>query len=221
MHTGGVPPASSHKENRSKQEAITASPAASRGPEEPEEMRQLRKAIDEERKKKFAILDEMRRYRRKLAYKIAEQEALKKILDMNKNNTKNIGYLRRKKERLEFRISTEAFTLESERELIRKKSEIDSELEEAIKRYRTKRKAEFVAGDIEEATKKIEESNASLHEIEKKLDVLYSDLRKQNGLERRKTYKKPVHEVKPAEVSLADIAVIKEKKGQMQKEDSD
>ncbi len=166
------------------------------------------------------MLDEMRRYRRKRAYKLAEQEALKKAIESNKNTTKNIGYLRRRKERLEFRISTEAFTLESERELIRKKGEIDKELDEAIKSYRTKRKAEFVAGDIEEATKKIEELNASLRDLEKRLDVLYSDLRRLNGMARKRSQKKPLQEVRPAEVSLADIAVIKEKK-QSQKDDSD
>ncbi len=152
----------------------------------------------------------MRKYRRRLAYKLAEREAVAKLLAEEKKSTKNIGFLRRKKEALEFRISTEAFTLNAEKELIRKKQEIEEELQEAIGAYRIKRKAEFVESDILEMQKKIEETNAKLHDLEKRLDVLYGGLRKHRSLTRPR--KQEYHQPQVQEVSFADIAVIKEKK---------
>ena len=174
---------------------------------------ELTKAIEEERKAKGILLDELRRYKRRLAYKLAEKEALAKINAENavsKKGTKNIGYLRRRKEALEFRISTEAFTLSAEKDLIRKKQEVEEELNEAINNYRMKRKADFVKGDIEELDKKIEETYAKLQEIEKKLDVLYGGLRKQRGQYREKRHE--YHQAPVQEVSFADIAIIKDKK---------
>ncbi len=184
-----------------------------------ERQKELAKAIEEERKLKAKTIFDIKRFKRKLAYKLAEQEATKKLTEAaSKNNTKNIGYLRRRKERLEFRISTEAYTLDVEKDLIRKKNEIDAQLNEAIKSYRAKRKAEFIVGDIAELNKNIEDSNKKILEIEKKLDDLYNELRKLSGQQRRssstphKREKQP--EQKPIEISLADIAIIKGKKEQ-------
>lgn len=171
---------------------------------------EIMKQIEEERKKKGALLDEMRRFRRRLAYKLAEKEAISKLSTAGKKSTKNIGYLRRKKEALEFRISTEAFTLNAEKDLIRKKQEVETELQEAINSYRMKRKAEFVNGDIEELSKKIEETNAKLQELEKRLDILYGGLRRQRAPQRQRKQEHTPHQQQ--EVSFADIAVIKEKK---------
>ncbi|MCL5428060.1 MAG: hypothetical protein M1321_02660 [Candidatus Marsarchaeota archaeon] len=156
--------------------------------------------------------------KRRLAYKQAEKEATARLVAEGKKTTKNIGYLRRRKENLEFRISTEAYTLDAERELIRKKSKIDEELNEAIQSYRMRRKAEFVEGDIAELTKGLEESSKSLEGIEKSLDSLYGELRKLNGermrrsVEHRDRERKKQEAPKPVEVSLADIAIIKDRK---------
>ncbi len=165
--------------------------------------------IEEERKKKGMLLDNLRRFRRKLNYKFAEREAIAKLAEMSKKSTKNIGYLRRKKESLEFRISTEAYTLDAEKELIRKKNEVEKELEEAIASYRMRRKAEFVAHDIEELTKQIENTNKELQELERRLDVLYSGLRRSRGQANKPRVRQ---EQKIQEVSFADIAIIKDKK---------
>ncbi len=186
-----------------------------------EKQKELAKAIEEERKKKAQIIFDIKRFKRRLAYKLAEQEATKKLSETAKSNTKNIGYLRRKKERLEFKISTEAYTLDAERDLIRKKNEIDAELEEAIKSYRSRRKTEFIISDIAELNKNIEESNKKLIDIEKKLDELYGELRKLSGQQRKPNIfhkKEKLPEQKPMEISLADIAIIK---GKNEKESND
>ena len=181
---------------------------------------ELMTKIEEERKTKGMLLDEMRRYRRRLAYKLAEKEALAKINTEPKKGTKNIGYLRRRKESLEFRISTEAFSLAAEKELIRKKQEVEEELQEAINNYRMKRKAEFVQGDIEEMNKKIEETSQKLQELEKRLDVLYGGLRRRRSSQPRQK-KQEFHQPQQQEVSFADIAVIKEKKKEAKKDGGD
>jgi hypothetical protein len=73
-----------------------------------------------------------------------------------------------------------------------------------------KRKAEFVNGDIEDLTKKSDETYAKLQELEKRLDVLYGNLRKQRGQHREKKHE--FHQAPIQEVSFADIAIIKDKK---------
>ncbi len=197
-------------------EAKSPVPAANATPLDPASQDIMNK-IEEERKKKGSLLDEVRRYRRRLAYKLAEKEAVDKLVSENKKSTKNIGYLRRRKEALEFRISTEAFTLSAEKDLIRKKQEVEEELQEAISSYRIKRKAEFVAGDILELNKKIEEIGTQLQELEGRLDVLYNGLRRQRAPLRPR--KQEHHQPQQQEVSFADIAVIKEKKKEEKESD--
>jgi hypothetical protein len=166
-------------------------------------------------------LNNMHRYKRRLAYKLEEQEAIKRLSDISKRSTKNIGYLRRRKENLEFRIATEAYTLEEERDLIRKKNEIEAELEEAIKSYRLRRKEEFIVNDITDLTKKIDESKDAVAQTNKVLDDLYANVRRIQGTQRRTSeFKERKHiENKQQEISLADIAVIKDKKEDKEKKD--
>ncbi len=178
--------------------------------------KELAKEIEEQRRKKGSIIADVRRMKRRLIYKLAEKEATAKLVAQGKKSTKNIGYLRRRKENLEFRISTEAYTLEAEKDLIRKKNAVDEELDEAIKSYRMRRKSEFIEGDIIALNKGVEDAGKGLDEIEKKLDMLYGELRKLNGERARKSAvhqeRKKQEQPKQVEVSLADIAVIKDKK---------
>jgi len=143
---------------------------------------------------------------------------------MSKNTTKNIGFLRRRKEQIEFRIATEAFTVEAEKELLRKKNEIDEELALALKSFRLRKKLEFIDKDIEELNKRIVEAEARIKESDKKLDELYSNLRAMSGEARRRQKpdrKQQREQPKPQEISLADIAIIKDKKEKDDRQDVD
>ncbi len=192
-----------------------------------ERQKELAKEIEEQRRRKGVLITDVRRMKRRLAYKLAEKEAAAKMVVEGRKSTKNIGYLRRRKENLEFRISTEAYTLEAEKDLIRKKAKIEEELNDAIQSYRMKRKAEFVDGDIAELTKGIDGANKALATIESSLDILYGELRKINGermrrnTEHREREHKKQEQPKPMEVSLADIAIIKGKKNSNKEEKSD
>jgi uncharacterized coiled-coil protein SlyX len=182
------------------------------GKEKPSDPRieEIKKSIEEERKKRFSIIDELKKLRKRLSFKKAEQSAILKLLESEKDEGKKIGYLLRLKEKLEFKIATEASTLNAEKELIRRINEVNEELDKAIKKKRLKRRAEMLSEDIEELNKQIEEKEKLVKESEKKLDELYDNLRGLMGKKKQKPKEKR-NPPKQQEISLADIAIIKDK----------
>jgi uncharacterized coiled-coil DUF342 family protein len=179
-----------------------------------EKVEAIKKSIDEEKKKRFAMIDDIKRIRRKLSFKKAEQAALSKLIEIDKDNSRKIGYLIRLKEKLEFKISTETTTLNAEKDLVRKINEVNAELDHAIKSRRLKKRVELIGSDIEELSKQIEEKEKLIKDSEKKLDDLYSNLRSIMGRSRPKVQRERQRNApKQQEISLADIAIIKEKNG--------
>lgn len=174
----------------------------------------MKKEIEDERKRRSSVIYEIKSFADKLAYKMSEKSAISQLAQMSHTRTKDIGFLRRKKEQLEFRISTEAFSLEAEKDLIRKKAVIEKELNEALASYRLKKKEEYLSNDIESLGKRVAELEEKIKESEKKLDVSYSRLRQLTGDERRRSRpeRKPQREQKSVDISLADIAIIKKGK---------
>ncbi len=159
---------------------------------------------------------------------MADKAAISQLSQISKNTTKNIGFLRRKKEQLEFRIATEAFTIEAEKDLIRKKQEIEKELDEALKSFRLRKKLEFIDKDIEQLGKQLTDLDTRIKESDKKLDDLYGELRSITGASRERRQhsdrdqgKKQTRDQPKQEVSLADIAIIKDKKDDKKKEEFD
>ena len=176
----------------------------------------IKKVIEGEKTLRLGLIDGIRRFRRRIAYKQAEHAALSKLISMTPmERGKSIGYLKRYKEKLEFKISTEASSLSAEKELIRKINEINEELDKAIKSYKLRKKVDLIVGDIEEITKQIDEQEKKILESNKKLDDLYSNLRSLTGF-RGERYnnveKKASKPRKNVEISLADIAIMKDKK---------
>lgn len=130
---------------------------------------------------------------------------------------RKVRQLRRQKERLEFRISTEASSLTDEKALIRQIQELSAELDGYMRSVRLFRKRDLVKKDITEYAVKANELDAKITESDRKLDTLYDGLRKMLNVERtaekqtrRKAEKKQQPQV--SEVNLEDIAVIKRKK---------
>ncbi len=205
--------------------AVQATPGIAAAAPRDSKTDEIRKLIDEEKKKIPPLIDSIKRSRRRLSYKLAEKAAMEKLATMSKDTTREIGYLRKRKEQLEFRIATEAFSLQAEKDLIRKKSEIEAQLEEALKSFRLKRKVEYINKDIEELTKQINEIEGKINEVDRKLDELYSNLRKMTGQARRRPRPegggpRKAPEVKQVEISLADIAIIKGKEKKHSENDS-
>ncbi len=154
-------------------------------------------------------------------YKEAEGAAIDRLLKMKKEaekdqeKKKGIGYLKRMKARLEFKISTEASSLSQEKEIIRRINEINRELDEALASVRLERKAGFIVKDIEGFGKDIKEINDKITELDGRLDGLYANLRKMLGIMAAKQQhkEKPQRQKRPVQndINLEDIAVIKKR----------
>ena len=194
------------------------------------EVTKLKEAIDAAKKARSEIIGRIKEHRRKLGYKEAESIAIAKLLEIEKGKDQNnekrrkIGYLKRLKNKLEFRISTEAKSLAEEKELVRKIEEINKELNEAYKSIRLERKGDFIKKDIEDYKKSITELEAKITENDKQLDELYDKIRKLLGIERAKFEKQQRPKRKPQqaqmqEINLEDIVVIKKKEKKAVEED--
>ncbi len=180
-------------------------------------MQLLRTQIAEEKAKRADLVGQFNRVRNKLRYKQVEHEALARLLaSAPQEGGHNVGRLRRMKESIEFRIATEATTLNAERELIKHLGEVNGELEEALKAYRSRRKSELVAKDIEELKQRFDELRKQIAESDGRLDGLYGRLREETGWGDNRSSsaakKKHVKQQEPLEISLEDIATIKSKK---------
>ena len=184
-------------------------------------------AIDELRKERTKNVAKIKECRRRLLYKENELIAVEKLVKMNQESGKSeegnrrFGYLKRLKNRLEFRISTEASSLNQEKEIIRKISEINKELNDLGATVRVERKLKLVKGDIEMLKGEIAKLDPEIAETDKKLDEMYVGLRKILGLTRsaapqQQRPRKPRPREKDRsqempEINLQDIAVISKK----------
>lgn len=185
------------------------------------EVAKLKEEIDSVKRLRSEVIVKIKDNRRRLSYKEAEAVAVARLLDIEKGKDKDnskrrkIGYLKRLKNKLEFKISTEATSLSAEKDLVRQIESINKELNDAYKTIRLERKVEFVKKDIEQYTKAVAELETKINEFDKQLDTLYDKLRKLLGMERGRSARPPVKRKPPQavsqEINLEDIAVIKKK----------
>lgn len=188
----------------------------------------IKNEIDELRKERSKFIARAKECRRKLSYKEAEFAAIDKLVKMKKDEDKDgekrrrFGYLKRLKNKLEFKISTEATSLSEEKELVRKIAEVNKELSELHAFIRTERKLEFVKKDIVDYKAGLAEADSKIAESDQKLDAMYTELRKvlgigtyQNKMKRGGIVhaKKREHAPPSQDVNLEDIVVIKKKDG--------
>lgn len=185
-----------------------------------EDAKKLKIEIDEIKKGRLSIVIKLKDLRHKLGYKEAELIAIEKLLTMEKQSddpnarAKRIGYLKHLKNKLEFKISTEASSLASERDLVRKINEVSLQLDEALKIVRLQRKVEYVKGDITNYQASLTELDKQVGEVDLKLDDKYRALRRLLGIGHEKQHfqqkRKPQQQSQP-DINLEDIAVIKRK----------
>jgi uncharacterized coiled-coil DUF342 family protein len=176
------------------------------------------------RKERAKQISKIKEYRKRLDYKMEEEAVLEKLVSMKKEDGSSaerqtrFNYLKRLKNRFDFRISTEANSLAKEKEMIRKISEINQELDELAVSVKMERKLGLVKGDIEECTRHLAELEPKIVEIDGKLDRLYTELRKKLGITRMAEAPRPQRSKEreqkmqqSQEINLEDIAVIKKK----------
>ena len=126
-----------------------------------------------------------------------------------------MGQLKRLKNRLEFKLSTEArMSLQDERDIVRKIDEIDIQLKKVGKVIHLSRKVEFVKGDLETFKNKLIEADKKIADLDVQLDDLYRSLRRVLKIDTsRAKPMKPKRQQGPSapEINMEDIAIIKTK----------
>ena len=174
--------------------------------------------IDALKNSRSLLINQIRDKRRRLRYKENELVTVSRSLELDKDKSEaersKARKLRRIKERLEFRISTEAASLTSEKELIRKINEVDAQLNEALKYVRLERKSGLVKRDIDECKQSIFELNKEITALDSKLDELYDRLRSVLGIHRNREspeVRRKQQTTHQQEINLEDIAVITRK----------
>ncbi len=190
------------------------------------EAERIKKEIDSIRDQRSKLIGRLNEFRRRLAYKEKEAIAVDKMLKIESGKERpkggRIGYLKRMKSQLEFKISTEASSLSDERALVRKIDEIGKQLDDALALVRLERKRELVKGDIETFRKGIMDLDKEIVGMDVKLDAVYSELRKVLGIggykhgpapgaDGKMQHKKRAPAAQIKEINLEDIAVIKRK----------
>ncbi len=195
------------------------------------EAKKLKDEIDMMRKKRDKLVADMRACRRSINYKGDEYAALTKFLEneSNKPNQAEITKLKKMKNRLEFKLSTEPrMSLETERDLIRRIEEVGNELRTMLRYSNLERKQKLLKGDLDRYSSRIEEISKELDSMNKTFDSMYAELKKALGIkeetqrsrqqEKARQQSQERRRVQPAqqEINLEDIAVIKRKPAKSQ-----
>jgi len=125
----------------------------------------------------------------RLKYKIYEARVVRGALeDKMKETGINARELRRRKERLEFRIATEATSLAKEREMMKDMKVIDKELAKATEVEKLERKLRFVEGDIRAAETEIEQIKRGIDEAKAEIKAMRDGAKEKRTEEREKVW---------------------------------
>ncbi len=186
-----------------------------------EEAIKLADAIEEAKKKRRELVESKKKESKTLHYKMFELQTVNALIDMGKlgdykEKSALVRKLMRQKRGLEFRISTESFSLNDEKELIRKIREVDKQLNEALRTVKLYRKKELVTKDIEDYTKKVNDAKASIAAINDEITNMYDKLKKMLNLHEQRKQKPQRQQPKrqaplAPSINLESIAVIKKK----------
>ncbi len=188
-------------------------------------VQEISKELDKLKKQRLGYIIKMKELQHKLYYKTTEQEAISKLIEIEKKKPRhdNIGKLKRMQRSLEFKISTESMNLQQEKMTVMKINEISSKIDAAMKLTRLERKSSLISGDIVGYNAALAENAKAITEVDYKLDALYSNVRKILGVSRYKpkqaTKPKPQPKVQQ-DINLEDIVVIKKKESKQQPEQS-
>jgi uncharacterized coiled-coil protein SlyX len=188
-------------------------------------VQEISQELDKLKKQRLGYIIKMKELQHKLYYKTTEQEAISKLIEIEKKKPRhdNIGKLKRMQRSLEFKISTESMNLQQEKMTVMKINEISSKIDAAMKLTRLERKSSLISGDIVGYNAALAENAKAITEVDYKLDALYSNVRKILGVSRYKpkqaTKPKPQPKVQQ-DINLEDIVVIKKKESKQQPEQS-
>lgn len=177
--------------------------------EGPGELEMIQEKIKELETAKAELIERVKYLTRRVRYKKFEQKALEPYLEQTKGV--QVFPLRKRRNMIEFRIATAAYTPRMEKELLKEVRKLDEELDKVREVERARRKKQYVDQDIEQGEKEIVDIESSLKDVRDKLRKLYDDAKAARMIAKRSATVASVAEEDM--VTLGDLALI-EKKGE-------
>jgi uncharacterized coiled-coil DUF342 family protein len=167
------------------------------------EEQDMKTRAEELEKEKDALIGRIKGLNRRLTYKKYEKKALEPFLEQTKGI--RTEPLRRTKRAIEFRIATQAYTPQIEKDLLKELKKIEHELVKVHEVERARRKNMFVGQDIELAEKEIIEIEAKLKAIRDELKKLYDEIHESRSFAKKEH---TVRSFKEEGATLGDIGII-------------
>ncbi|MEK6981293.1 MAG: hypothetical protein AABX38_00040 [Candidatus Micrarchaeota archaeon] len=157
---------------------------------------------------KNSLIERIKELNKRLRYKSYELKALEPFLKQHEGV--NIGPLRERKRKLDFRITTAAYTPKIERDLLKELKKIDDELAKYKDVEKGRRKERFVRQDIIDITAETSKIEERLKVIREELKVLYVDSQQIRATARKEA---AIKAFKDDMATLEDMGIIVEHKG--------
>ena len=176
-------------------------------------------------KEKATLLERLKEADRRYRYKLYEAKALSEMLDKKKKEGAfpPTRELRKRIQKLEFIISTEARTLQQERELVKEVRNLERRLKESIEFERMERRLHLINEDIKTVEKQVMEFEKRMDEMRKELQNKRNASSKSKKERKLIELKEKVNEERQREmepfmkknadgrVDLGEICIIKKK----------
>ena len=151
--------------------------------------------IESVEKRKEELFARLKGVSNRLRYKIYEAKAVRAALEQKARETGvNARELRRRKERLEFTIATEATSIQKEREMMKEMKIIDKELDKAVEVEKLERKLRFVEGDVRSAEIEIDQIKKEIDGAKGEIKGLREQVKEKRSEERDKEWQEKKRE---------------------------
>jgi uncharacterized coiled-coil DUF342 family protein len=169
------------------------------------ELEEVESQIKDLEQKKSALIEEIKKNYGRIRYKKYEEKALDPFLKETEGVM--VGPVRKRLRQLEFRISTQAYTPQMERLMVKDVKKVEEELKGMRQVERARRKKRLVQQDIIDAENRIKAIEEDLKKIRETLKDLYGRARTlKNSTKQGVTFGEKHDNL----VSLGDIVIIEE-----------
>jgi len=169
-----------------------------------EELKERLKRLEEE---KMKLIERAKKVNRRYRYKTMELKAIEPYVKATENV--KTGPVKAKLRRLEFKISTQAYTPRREKEILKRIKGLEEDIEKALKIERARRKMALIEKDIAELSKEKEEVDKALSAIREEINSVRNKLKES----RKITGKAQITQVDTEPYfSLKEVVEIKKKK---------
>jgi uncharacterized coiled-coil DUF342 family protein len=178
------------------------------------ELDEVEAQIKDLEQRKSGLIEEIKKNYGRIRYKRYEEKALEPFLKETAGI--RVDSVRKRLRQLEFRISTQAFTPQIERQMIKEVRKAEDELKGLRKVERARRKKKLVQQDITDAENRIKEIEEDLKKIRETLKDLYGKARTLKTAQKQGITFGEKHDNL---VSLGDVVVFEEEESKKKSSD--